>query len=474
MVADHEVRARPVLPVSDRLLIAFKGRDSGADELSWGQQELWRAMRRRNVWIPLASVVALPAGTTVEDVAAKLRFMMGRYPTLRTRLRFDPDRTRQVLAEEGMVPLDIVDAPADVDPRWAAHRFCVQYMDRDYDFVQEWPVRMAVLRHGGVPAYQILVLCHLVLDGEGAAVMASELAGWDPKAGSGIPAPSPMSPLEQARRQRLPAARRQSEAALRHWEGILRAASRRRSGNLNHQVRPRYWKGQLNSPATHRAVRMIAARTRVDTSAVLLALYAVALARITGMNPVPVQLMVSNRFRPEFAGTVSPVAQHGLSMIDVADMTIDAVAVETGRRALATHKHAYYDPRRLDELISRINQERGDEVELGFFFNDRRFRSRSREQGASHGGSTASAQVCTVLPRSNFEWIMTEDVEFTEPVHLFVEDVDDDPDTLGLTVSADTRCLPPQCMEALTRAIEQIAVDAATHPATPTLVSDIR
>ncbi|MEE3921415.1 hypothetical protein V2I01_33750 [Micromonospora sp. BRA006-A] len=61
---------------------------------------------------------------------------------------------------------------------------------------------------------------------------------------------------------------------------------------------PRYWHGRFSSPAAYLAVRAIAARTRTDTSRVLLAVIAIAIGRATGVSPLTAKLIVGNRFRP--------------------------------------------------------------------------------------------------------------------------------------------------------------------------------
>src|SRR5690606_35963842 len=106
--------------IVDRVPVPFAADGGGVDELSWGQRELWLAMRRRRVWIPLGTVFPLPEGTTVADVAARLEFMLTRYPTMRTRLRLDPDAIRQVVADQGEIALAIGEADPDADPRAAA------------------------------------------------------------------------------------------------------------------------------------------------------------------------------------------------------------------------------------------------------------------------------------------------------------------------------------------------------------------
>jgi hypothetical protein len=98
----------------------------------------------------------------------------------------------------------------------------------------------------------------------------------------------------------------------------------------------------------------------------------VALARITGNNPVVTQTAVSNRFRPTIADMVSTVAQNGLCVIDVADRTFEEVVVKATRSALNAYKNAYWDPVDHSEMLARLGAERGEEIDIDIVFNDRR------------------------------------------------------------------------------------------------------
>src|SRR5258705_11462726 len=86
-----------------------------------------------------------------------------------------------------------------------------------YDIVEEWPVRMGVVRHHGVPTHLSTVMCHLVTDGYGGRLFLREVADRH-----NAPPVTGTQPLEQARWQGSPAGHRQSTAALRQWEKALR------------------------------------------------------------------------------------------------------------------------------------------------------------------------------------------------------------------------------------------------------------
>lgn len=180
----------------ERVLVRFTGGGAGTGELSWGQREIWHVIEVRKTWLPIGAVLPLPAGTTVEDAAEDLRFVMSRYPSMRTRLRFEPDGPRQVVASSGEIMLELVDAADDADPAEVAEQVRKRDFRRDLDYVNEWPLRMAVVRHRGVLTHRVWVMCHLVTDGSGALVILDELASRD-TCGSA----AATSALEQARWQ---------------------------------------------------------------------------------------------------------------------------------------------------------------------------------------------------------------------------------------------------------------------------------
>jgi condensation domain-containing protein len=442
--------------MGERLMVDFEGGDTGVEVLSWGQRELWRVMEEKHTWLPIGAVQPLAAGTTVDDAVADLRFAMSRYPSMRTRLRLDPDGPRQVVASSGTVALEVVEAADGDDPAAVAQRVWLEYWRADYDFVTEWPVRMAVIRHRDALTHRAWVMCHLVTDGGGSRVIIDELARRD-TSGSG----AAMSAVEQARWQRSPAGQRQCDVALRYWEKTLRTIPARRYPVRTERPEARYWQASVDFPALYLAVRAIAARTGVEVSSVLLAMFAVALRRVTGVNPVLVQLVASNRFRPGLASTVSPIMQDALCTIDVPDATVDEAVAHTRRRAMTAYKYAYCDPYRRDEVIARVNEERGERVDISCFFNDRRLKTREQEGAAP----PPSPEQVAAAPLGSFEWKHKQDYQIFDEFFVNINDV---PDTVSMTVQADIHHLSPVDVEACIHGMQKVAVAAALDPATTT------
>jgi hypothetical protein len=444
--------------VTDRVIVRFEGDGSGIGELSWGQQEIWYVMRDKDDSLPIGGVRTLPAGQTVADVAAGLRFIMSRHQSLRTRLRLAPGGLpQQVVHARGEIALEVVDA-GDGDPAQAAATVVAGYMTRNFDYEQEWPVRMAVITQHGTATHVAEIYCHLAMDGFGLVALRADLARYD-EAG---PAPAPVTavpPLEQARRQRGPAGRRANDASMRYLARLAASAPGRQFSELADKQQPRFWQVSYESAAGYRASRTLAARLGVSTSPVLLGAYAVALSSLTASPSVAVQLVVHNRFRPGFGGSVSTLAQSCPCLIEVSDAPFAEVAVRAWHGALAAYKHAYYDPAAKDEVGRRLAAERGTGPALGVFFNDRRTRTRERADSVSADEAAAAepSSLRAELARSTLTWGERNDTP-ADKMFLYLNDT---PDTLCYELWADSHFVSPADMAALLRRIEAVLVNAA-------------
>ncbi len=453
-----------------RIFVSFEGEGSGVDELSWGQRVIWNAMRMQRSSLSMGGVRPLALGNTVGDVAAVLRCVMGRHQSLRTRLRFQADgRLMQVVASSGEIPLEIVEA-GDADPAGVAEALAAQYKETNFDYANEWPIRMGVVTQRGVPTHVAEVICHLATDGFGMALLQADLDSKDCGAELARSPAAAMQPLEQARSQRTRAVQRHGDAAMRYWERVLRAIPADRFADWPDDGQPRCVQAVYESPAVYLAVQLIAARTKVSTSQVLLAAFAVALARLTGSNPVVTLVLVNNRFRPGFADSVSPVSAPCLCVIDVADITFDEAVTRAWHSAMAAYKHGYYEPNLMWDLIARVSKERGGAINLAYFFNDLRVRHRAEPTGRDGPGGSAE-DLRAMLPQSSLVWGSEKDGP-CDRVFLYINDV---PGTLSYEAWVDTRYVPAADLEAALRGLEALTVEAALNPAATTGIrSEVR
>ncbi|HEX4723245.1 MAG TPA: condensation domain-containing protein [Pseudonocardiaceae bacterium] len=445
--------------MSSVILVPFNGPGTGVADLSWGQREIWSAMRAQESSLAGGSVAPMPDGKGLDYAASLLSYLMGRYPSFRTRLRFEPDGTiRQVLSDRGEVPMHIVDAPDDADPARFAEAVRVEYVDRIFDYADEWPIRMAVVRQHGQPTHLVAVHCHLALDGGGFQAIATSLLSYDETANVSVDDADPaQEPLDQVRWQQGPAGLRHHAMVERHWRKLLARVASNRFGHTDDERQPRHWRVTGRSAAAHVAMRAIAARVgQADTSPVLMAAIAVALAQVTGISPTVLKVIVNNRFRPGLAMTASPVAQSALCAIDVAGATFDETVDRAWRSLMSAYLNAYYDPDRMADAIAEIGRERGMPMDLDCYFNDRRDQS-SRELTGSVPTEDELRSAARLGPLT---WGPHSDA----PSPRFYVHVIDVPDAIELLVFADTRYVPPADLGAFFGRFEEVLVESAFDP----------
>jgi len=451
-----------MVTATQTIMMPFQGLRATTAQLTWGQLSIWTAMVRQRTWMPLFWFRLLPTGTTVDEVAARLTNAIERYESLRTRLVFDGDEEpRQAVAGDGEVVLEVYEAGAR-DPADVAVEVQLHYCAKNYDFATDWPVRVAIVVREGQPTHLVTVVSHLVLDAMARTMLLRDLPGADqPGSDAANPPGRGMQPAELARWEEGTAARQSSAASLAYWERVLREIPARRFAGPTEYRSPRYWEAVFHSPAVQLALRVISPRSP-DATAPLLALLAIALARVSSSNPVVFQVIVSNRFRTHLAEVFAPVNQGGLWAVDVGDTTIEDALGRSRRRATSTYKNAYYNPRAHDELLARICAERGEELDLGCFFNDRRMAMLAPTVTAP-----TEAQAREAMARTTFAWKTRTD----EPSERLFVHVDDADEAVLLHVWIDTHCFSPEDLEATLRELEVVAMTAAFDRGAPTGVS---
>ncbi|NUS11950.1 MAG: hypothetical protein HOY69_11205, partial [Streptomyces sp.] len=443
----------PVPPLAEQVAVDFAGEGEGEDEMSWGMWEIWGAMVRQESALPIGGRAALEPGATVAALAEELRYLMGRFPSMRTRLRFDAaGRPRQRLSAAGRITLEVYDAAPDADAEEVAAAVEAHYRRTPFDYAEEWPVRMGAVRQHGRPVHLVTVMHHLVTDGLGGVVMLREVRARETAPVTG------MQQLEQARWQHSPAGRRQSARTLRFFENVLRAVPARQLPGPTDPRTPRHWVAEFRSPAIAAALPAIAARTGAGAPAVLLALFALGLHRAAGVDPVVVRPVVNNRFRPALSDVVCMVAQSGVCSLDIGGAGTAEIVERAARAAVSAWKYAYYDPEELDALIDRISGERGHDVTVGTYFNDRSTHVPPPEGARRPTAGELAEELRAARKDTVFAWTMWED---TSSERFFVH-VDDAPDGgLAFEIRIDTHYVSPSQAEAFARAMEDAAVEAA-------------
>ncbi|MHA6757204.1 condensation domain-containing protein [Streptacidiphilus sp. PAMC 29251] len=351
------------------------------------------------------------------DIAEELRYLMDRFPSMRTLIRTDAHQwPTQELFEHGTTHLEVYEAEAHTDPGQLAAAIEEHWRQTPFDYAHEWPVRMAVVCRDGLTVHLVTIMSHLVTDAAGAELMLSQVKVRDSAPATGL------QQLEQARWQASAAGQRQNAMALRYWEKVLRSVPAQRFPASKDPRAPRFWSCALDSKALHAALPVIAARTGADTRTVLVALFAICVHRITALNPVLVRPVVGNRFRPGLGDVVCTIAQSGALMVDLSDTagtkggaepgererTVDQAVEQVRRTTLALFKHAYFHPQALEALIGTLSRERGEQIQTAVFFNDR-----SSHLAAPDHVAPAAGELVEMLDQarreSHFRWTAARD-----------------------------------------------------------------
>ncbi len=452
--------------------VDFRGEIAGTAELTWGQLGIWRMTQETGRTMNVVEIMPLPEGTSLAVVTAALRFVVSRHPALRTRLSLAEGRyPRQVVAEAGRVPLQVFDIDDDDDADAAAEQLRSRYELTWFDYEHEFPVRMGVVRQLGAPVRLVAGFSHVVTDGTGLETLARDFAHFDLATGEATSPAKVLDPLELARIQHGPSGRRQTDKCMKYWAAQLNRLPAWKIDPPAGQVEPRYRELVLYSPAMELGLRAIAARTRVASTHVLLAGYVVAVARVMGRNPNVVQIVVNNRFRPNFADTVAQVAEPGICVVDVADATFDEVVGRALTAVTNASLHAYYDTRDRDTLIEQTEARRGVPLDISWHMNDRRGILGPESAGPESGRAAAQSALRELLPRTKMYWDRRSPI-FDGTLFIQVDsspaltvpgraELDEGLPAVYLEVWADMHHFTAETIEAFIREMEAVIVSAA-------------
>jgi hypothetical protein len=446
--------------VAERIAVPFEGEGSGVEELTWAQFAAWRSMQKFGETEWTGGTMPLDAGTSVQDIVKLLRFIVSRHQSLRTRLLPGHDGPpKQVLAESGEITLEVYEN--DGDPQRLAAAIRADYEAAPWDPYTDWPLRMAVVADGDQAVHFVALYCHMVIDGYGFDALRLDLNNLDPATGAHLAPVTGVQPLELARAQQKPSTLRQHNASMRYWEKHLRVIEPQRFAQRLTPQDPQWCEATFRTPATHLALAVLSERMDVHSGVVLLAAHAVMLGRLSGQPVGMFRIVVSNRFRPGFAESVSNLAQAGLAVIDTADCTFEDAIARAWKSELAAGMNAYYHPRDLWPLIDRVSAERGVALDTRCYFNDRRFSAAQTRAGSM----PTPEQITAALPGSSLRWGPASD----EPDATCFLNIDVAPEAIDLTWRVDTAYVSPAMLEKCLRGMESLVVTAALDQATAPL-----
>lgn len=445
----------------DSHTIRWSGLRSGTAPATWGQEymhDVLRSLRPDSHILNQVRVVALTGACGTEDVLRALRTLIARHDSLRVSFSCDDHGVlRQHLVAAAGTPVDCWHAQDAGEETELLDHLRRRLGDPPFTPADARHFRVAVVTRAGRPSAVVWAASHVICDAASARVINRELghlleAPVPPQGAE--PAATARQPFEQADLEQSARGRHINARALAYWEERLRSMPPGWPGRTARPPEtPRFCQGALTSTAAKLCCDALATALRVSTSSVLLAATAHALAQLLGTSRVVLQTTAGNRAERAVVGTVGNLAQTGVAVIDVDRSSF----AETVRRAwiagVQAYGHSHFRFRDLNQLIDAVARDRGEKVDLAFFFNDARVDNRA--DPAALGTSVEALR--TSAQASAFRW--REGLTRQNISLLLV--VTSAPDAYVLSVLADTTTFAPAEVEGTVAEIERVLLDAA-------------
>jgi amino acid adenylation domain-containing protein len=327
--------------------------------LSFGQQQLWLVAQMR----PHSPYYNEPCGLRLRGrlrpaaLAAALAEVVRRHEVLRTSFAGREGRPQPAVAGRVEVPLPVADLaalPAGVRRR-EAERQAAAAARRPFDLARPPLLRLLLLRLAPEEHLLVLVLHHIVHDGESFRVLAGELAALYGAFSCGAPSPLPPLAVQYAdyaawQRSSLDAATVERELA--YWRGHLEGSEAVLELPADRpRPRQRSFRGgrvPLALPAA--PLRAAGRRAGVTTFMVLLAAFYALLHRVSGQERINAGVPRSGRDRRETAGLLGFIVN---TQVLSADLSGDPSFGELLRRVRAVALGGQAHPLLPFELLVR-------------------------------------------------------------------------------------------------------------------------
>ncbi|GAA3140825.1 condensation domain-containing protein [Nonomuraea roseoviolacea] len=482
-----------------RRTVRFAGQSTGSGPATCGQVSMWLDITDKDpgeAFFNPSGEVELPSGLTVEDVLDELGALVCRHESLRTFLTEDAGgltegdgglaegdggRLTQTVTGSGEQPVWLADldsggCPAEDGGLWEAiaeRRAVVERLP--FDLAAELPLRPTLFHRSGEPLAVLLSVAHTAADGTGVRNLVADLAAMTEARAKSLdrpPPPAARQPLEQARYETSPEGARRLAKALEFWRSRLAVVPRtmfpaepsalpgERSIPPASDGRPPdaspYHAAVLYSRAADLALNLLAARLDVSGTAVLLAATGLALGAYTGMPTLAARLICANRVQEAERRAVACMIQGALVSLDLGGESFGEVARRAWTASVRAYRDGLYDKRELRRIIRETEERRGVRLDLSCVVNDMREEMRPDRRLAAHRpGSTEEAAVRAATRDSVFR---PEPAVEKEKFALYAEDT---PETVRLTLHADSRHLDAAAVRAVLFGVERLLVEAA-------------
>ncbi|MFE6776646.1 condensation domain-containing protein [Streptomyces sp. NPDC057702] len=437
---------------------------AGTGPATWGQRAIWGVVTRLgddapryNLRLNLPLDPPRPAIRVLADLTELLRM----HDSLHTRLLpVGEDGLTQVVDGTGQLPVTVRTC-APHQARGVGDILMEELAGRSFDHAEQWPLRVGLVECEGRAHRLVLAASHAAMDlwAEGRMLRDLKLIESGESAEALLRARPALQPLDAAAVQASPLGRRRDEGARRYWRERLTAGPRTIFLNpaapelAKNEPGRMFPNALLSSPALAVAVERVAVTLGVSDAAVLLGAASHQLARMSGSSDVLFQVVVSNRFQPAAAESVSSMAQEAVFHLPDADKDFEDAVRRTRSVSFTAFRHAGYDKWALDREVAGLVA-RGEAADHSCWWND----TRDPGSGPFETVERPEAPLSALRERTRLSW----PTEFLPRVNVSVAvDALTAPGALELAMTADPAVLSRQDMERYLRGIEELVVAAA-------------
>jgi hypothetical protein len=433
--------------------VQFSGARSGSGPVTLGQQNVLRWAEDQTVfgavqcqWLNVAR------GRSLDDVTRAIGGLVSRHESLRTLFAAGPsEEWTQHVTASGELLVEVHEADGQLI---ATEALVKQRLNAPFALDREWPIRAAVITSGGAPAEVLLVLTHMAADFASLGIIARDFRRlMSPSTSQAAERPA-FQPLDQAKLEMSPMAKRRTEAAVRYWETTLRGTPQCMLAVPGHPPADSGSRmATLRSRAAALALARIADRTHASQSVVILAAVATLLGLRTVNDRCQITSLCANRFTPAIRDYVGTIAQDALIAADLTAETFDGIIQATRTAALTAYYYSQYDTECLWQMIDRVNEDRGTENHRDCVLNDLNGAGVTRGQA---GGLPEKGDAADAMRDTRLVWADAD----PRPLLFYFEVFGLTRHDVSLSVWADQSRFPAAEVEDFLFAVERLLVAA--------------
>ncbi|WP_078894855.1 condensation domain-containing protein [Streptomyces sp. NRRL S-1022] len=288
----------------------------------------------------LVSVWPVPAGASVGHVVDAWQQLVVAHESLRTGFSTERGRPVQTVHPAGVVSVPVLEVSEDAHA--ATRELAAEWAADPIDITAGQPWRAFAVVHRGAPLYLVAVIHHIAADNGALRVLREQFQ----RLVEGEVLGPQAQPLDLALAQQEDA---HAARAVDHWAvrwGPFRPEDRQEGDTSTRR------RATLYSVEGLQAARRIAQRSGASVQAIVLALGALALARVKERDQITFGLMTANRLDRQWSELVSSLNQCVPFTVDIDDESApDSFLNTTYRASMDAYLHGCFD---VDALRSEL------------------------------------------------------------------------------------------------------------------------